>query len=324
MSDAESSIDAGPAGRLHLHAFLPDGEPSAVLQVIHGMAEHGGRYAAVARALNDRGVAVYAPDLPGHGRTVAYGGRRGHFADRDGWQLALAAVLALHGAVRARHPGVPLVVLGHSMGSFLVQHALRQPSYAPDGVILSGTTIDMGPMRALGAALMSLLCTVGSPQAPSALGERLSFAQFNRRFAPTRTAFDWLSRDSEEVDAYVADPYCGHRCSRALWRDLLRAGADLGDPRMLARWPVPMPVLLVAGSEDPVCGGAAGPRQLAEALDRAGRGPVTVRIWPGARHELLHETCRDEVAEVIAGFIGNLCRNRQSKQPLPRTPEDRA
>ena len=296
----------------HVHRWLPDAPPRGVLQIVHGMAEHGGRYGELAAALCEDGWAVYAQDLPGHGRTVALGGVRGHLADRDGWAATLALIAALREHLRNTHPGLPLCLFGHSMGSFLAQYLIRDPAASLNAAVLSATTIDMGPLRALGSASMQLQVWLRGPRAVSALGERLSFHQFNKAFAPNRTGFDWLSRDAHEVDAYVADPDCGHRCTVALWRDLLRAGADLSDGEALTRIPSALPVLLIAGSADPVSQGVEGPRALAAALRRAGLRRVDERYWDGARHELLHETCRDEVIAFLRGWLGNLLARRGS------------
>lgn len=290
----------------HVYRWLPDGPVTALLQIVHGMAEHAGRYRALAEDLTARGVAVYAQDLPGHGRTGEAAGTLGHFADRDGWNHALDCIAGVRAEARNAHPGVPVFVLGHSMGSFLGQYLLGRGGDDLRGVILSATTRDMGPMRGVGALLMRVLAALRGSATPSALGEALSFKAFNKAFAPNRTAFDWLSRDAAEVDAYVADPHCGHQCSLGLWRDLLDAGADLGSPAMLDQVPADTAVLLLAGSADPVSQGEAGPRALAAAYRDAGVSQVDEAYWSDARHELLHETCRDEVISTLGDWVVNL------------------
>jgi alpha-beta hydrolase superfamily lysophospholipase len=283
----------------HLHQWLPP-QPRAVLHIVHGMAEHGGRYARLAARLADDGIAVFAQDLPGHGRTP---GVQGHFADHNGWRLALDAISGVRAELDQRYPDLPRFMLGHSMGAFLMQHLIVEQGEGLSGVVLSATTGDVGPMRGIGLGLLAIEKALRGPRAASRLGGLLGFSAFNKVFAPNRSDFDWLSRDEAEVDAYIADPLCGFACTTALWSDLLRACAGLSAPARLARVPNSLPLLLVAGEADPVCKGAQGPRRLAEAYRAAGVQQVALRTWPGARHELLNESCRDEVMQTLAAWL---------------------
>lgn len=294
---------------LHVHEWSP-GDPVAVVQIVHGMSEHGARYASLANTLAAAGFAVYAQDLPGHGECIAEGDARGHFADRQGWHFALASVEAVKDRLRQQHPSLPLFMLGHSMGSFLVQHLLLDQSRDLAGVVLSATTGSLGPLRAIGLALLRTEVAIKGPRHPSALGEALTFGAFNRRFRPNRTAFDWLSRDPEEVDRYIADPACGFRVTAALWADLLAACSSLNSPRRLRPVDPNLPLLLMGGGADPVSQGASGPRRLAGAYRKAGVQDVTVRIYPGARHELLHETNREQVEANVLAWLRTHLRGR--------------
>lgn len=290
----------GPA--LYTHRWLPDGPPRATLLIVHGMAEHGGRYARFAKALTDAGIAVYAPDLPGHGRTSSPTDL-GHFANRNGWSVALASIHAVHSSIAERDGKRPLLILGHSMGSFLVQHYLVEHGNKLDGAILSAANGDLGMLRAIGLALIRAEALIFGRRHRSALAEALSFKEFNKKFKPNRTEFDWLSRDDAEVDQYIADPLCGFRCTTGLWIDLLKSSARLTDIARLSRIPKTLPVLLIAGSADPASNGATGPKVLEQAYRAAGLKDVTVRIYDGARHELLNETCRDAVTEELREWI---------------------
>ncbi|MBI2383731.1 MAG: lysophospholipase [Gammaproteobacteria bacterium] len=268
------------------------------------MAEHGARYARFAKALTGAGFAVYAQDLPGHGRTAAQE-ELGHFADRDGWAFALAAIDGVRRHVEAQHPDRPLFLFGHSMGSFLLQHHLLERGDGVAGAILSGTHGDLGPARAAGLALMRLEAMLLGARHPSALAEALTFRSYARRFRPRRTEFDWLSRDPQEVDKYVHDPLCGFRCTAGLWADLLSATAHLTDPMRLQRLPRQLPVLMIAGSRDPVSEGERGPRVLEQAYLAAGLADVEVRIYREGRHELLNDTCREQVTAYALVWLRN-------------------
>lgn len=286
-----------------VYRWLPRSKPRAVLHLLHGMAEHGGRYARFAQAAVAAGLAVYAQDLPGHGRSVRSPDELGHF---DSWAQVLLAINRVRERIEKDHPGLPVFMLGHSMGAFLLQDYLVEHGRGLQGAILSATTGDMGPLRLVGQQLLRAEALWRGRRHRSALAETLSFKDFNRRFRPNRTAFDWLSRDAAEVDAYVADPLCGFRCSCALWLALLGAGATLGDARRLARVPQDLPVLLVAGSADPVTGGEQGPRGLERRYRRAGLIDVQTRFYAEARHELLNETCREQATADVLQW----CRDR--------------
>lgn len=285
---------------MHVHRWPPADAPRGVLMIVHGMAEHGARYARFAAAANAQGWAVVAPDLPGHGLTT---GTRGHFADRDGWAFALAAIHRLREHVAARHPELPLVLLGHSMGSFLAQDYVVEHGAGLSGAILSATTGSLGALRTVGWALMQGEAALYGPKHPSRLAEALSFGAFNKAFEPARTRFDWLSRDPAEVDTYVADPLCGFRCSAALWAGLFAAGGSLRAPARLARIPNALPLLLICGSRDPVSRGRSGPELLMQAYHGAGLRDVGLRVYEDGRHELLNDVCRGEVTADLLGWL---------------------
>jgi alpha-beta hydrolase superfamily lysophospholipase len=297
-----SQPDGSP---LHVHRWLPAAAPRGVLLAAHGMAEHGGRYARLAAALTVAGWAMYALDWPGHGRSVRGAEELGHFTDRDGWDYALDTLQRVRTHIDREQPGKPLVLLGHSMGSFLSQHYVVLHGEGLAGLILSATSGSMGALRGPGVLLMKLEAALLGARHRSALAEAMSFKAFNKKFAPARTPCDWLSRDQAEVDAYVADPLCGFRCSAGLWASLLGAGASLRDPARLARIPKSLPVLLIAGTEDAVSGGAHGPELLLQAYRAAGLKDVAARIYEGGRHELLNEipVCRNEVMADLVGWL---------------------
>ena len=270
------------------------------------MAEHGARYARLGAALSAAGFAVYAQDLPGHGRSVREAAELGHVADRDGWRVSLSAINAVRGEIERRHPAVPLVLLGHSRGSFLLQHYLFEHGRGLAGAVFSAGTADMGPLRAFGLLLMRAEARLLGPGHRSALAEALTFKDFNRRFRPARTGFDWLSHDADEVDAYIRDPLCGFRCSAALWIELLEAGGQLRDPQRLARIPKSLPVLLLNGAADPACRFEAGAHALAELYRQAGLSEVTQQVYAEARHELLNDVCRDQVTQDLIAWLQRL------------------
>jgi len=290
---------------LQVYRWTPASAPKAVMLIIHGMAEHAGRYARFAKALTQAGYAVYAPDLPGHGKTALTENDRGHFADRDGWTYVLRAVHEVQRTAQREHARVPVIVLGHSMGGYILQHYVVRYGDRLDAAIFSGCAGGLGPIRRVALALVSAEALLLGARHKSRLGEQIGFKDFARKLKNRRTDFDWLSRDPAEVDAYIADPHCGHRCSTRLWRDLLEACEALTDLERLRRIPKKLPVLIVAGERDVACNGEAGVSLLAQNYQRVGLKDVNLKIYPDARHELLNETNRDEVTADLLDWLNS-------------------
>ena len=274
----------------------------AAVQVAHGMAEHAGRYARFAEALTAAGFAVYANDHRGHGRTAAEADH-GYFADADGWFKVAGDLRRLTERVREDHPGAPVFLFGHSMGSFLVRTYVIQNAEGIAGAILSGTGGDPGLLGRVGLLVARTIAALRGPRHPSVLLDRMSFGSFNKAFAPARTPFDWLSRDPDEVDKYVADPLCGNVFTAGFFADLLTGLAYIHRPENVARVPRDLPMLLFSGDQDPVGDATRGVQQTADAYRAAGLTDVTVRFYPGGRHEMLNETNRDEVTADVRAWI---------------------
>jgi len=281
-----------------LHTWLPEGEPDAVVQVLHGLGEHAGRYARFAAAATGANLAVVAHDHRGHGRHPAV---RGHFADRHGWDLVLGDVLAVNGRIAAQFPGRPLILLGHSMGSFIAQAFLMRHPGQADRLILSGSSFGKRGEMHMAHALAAVLSAFGGRRR-SALLDALGFGAFNRPFRPARTDYDWLSRDEAEVDRYLADPLCGGRFTNRLWHDLTGGLLEITSAIAVGRIPAELPVLIVGGQRDPV-GGERRLEKLAAVYRETGHGDVTLRVYPDARHEMLNEINRDAVTTDVLCWI---------------------
>jgi alpha-beta hydrolase superfamily lysophospholipase len=253
---------------VHGTRWAPDA-PRAVVQIAHGWGEHRRRYARLAGALVGAGYAVWADDHLGHGETGAKGGGLGDLGPR-GMAGVTAAVALLTARVQAEEPGLPVVLLGHSWGSFLSQRLVRDHGADYAALVLSGTT-----RREPGAA---------RPARPAIDGGR----------------YDWLSRDAAEVAAYEADPWCGFENLTVRPADPGRAYLEEGSD---ADIPSSLPVLILNGSDDPV-GGEEGGARLAAAYRAAGLTDVTLIAYPGARHEVFNETNRDEVTADLLAWLG--------------------
>ncbi|MGN1020940.1 MAG: alpha/beta fold hydrolase [Aristaeellaceae bacterium] len=299
------SSTAGPA--LDARLWRPEGSPRAVVQLVHGMAEHIDRYDPVARRLNRAGLAVVGHTHLGHGPRAQ---RQGYFADHDGWQHLIDDVHRLRGIAQEQFPGLPYLLLGHSMGSFVTRCYLQEHGEGLTGALLSGTGHFDGKTVTAALAAANLVCLLGGRKKPSPLIDHLAFGGYSKPFAPNRTDFDWLSRAEAEVDQYVADPYCGFLFTGSGYRELFRGLKRLTDPDALKRMPRQLPVLLISGDSDPVGGMGRGVEQVAREMRDAGMKHVEVRLYPGARHEILNETNRDEVVRDVIIFVEQ-CLNGQ-------------
>jgi alpha-beta hydrolase superfamily lysophospholipase len=288
----------GPDGvRVFYRRWLPETQVRGAVQILHGASEHSGRYGRLAGALTARGFAVYAMDLRGHGRTAESTGI-GRFGG-PGVDRVLDDVQALHLLMAERHPGVPRVLLGHSMGSIIALAAAERDGADLAGLVLSGPLGVAPHLVDMVTALQEAVTVGAGDNALDALGA------FNQRFEPARTRYDWLSRDPAEVDAYVADPLCGDRMplTAAYAAGVFGLAVAAATPEALAKLPDGLPVLLLSGERDPVGGeNAAQVTALADLLRERGL-PVEQRIYPDARHEVFNETNRDEVVADLVAWI---------------------
>jgi alpha-beta hydrolase superfamily lysophospholipase len=309
MQSSTFTLAAADGIELFVYRWLPDAAAKAVVQIVHGLAEHAGRYARLAGALTAAGYAVYADDHRGHGRTARDAAALGFFAERDGWQRCLDDLWRLNRRIAADHPGLPILLLGHSMGSFLAQHFISEHGDALAGAVLSASSGKPPPLAAIGRVVARLERLRLGAHGRSALIHALSFGAYNKPFAPARTPFDWLSRDAAEVDKYAADPLCGFPATVQLWIDLLDALPEIARPARQARIPKRLPIFIISGARDSVSADTKGLQQLLAAYRTAGLERVTHRFYPEARHELFNELNREEVTrDLVAWLDGVIAR----------------
>lgn len=300
MQSSTFSLQASDGLAVHTYRWLPDDGVRGVVQLAHGMAEHAGRYGHLAEALTAAGYAVYANDHRGHGRTAVTEDELGFFAESRGWATVLDDVYRLHQHVRGEHPEVPVYLLGHSMGSFLAQQFLFTFPNAVDGAVLSGTTRSTAVMVEGGATLARAEVARLGPHGRSSALTLAAFGAYNRAFAPTRTDFDWLSRDPEAVDAYIDDPRCGFELTTRMWLDVFSGLRVIRQSERLLLIPPYLPIYVFGGDRDPVGEAGTGVQRLIDAYAEAGLQNVTLRLYEDGRHEMLNETNRDQViAELV-------------------------
>jgi alpha-beta hydrolase superfamily lysophospholipase len=264
-------------------------KPSAWVHIMHGMAEHSARYADLATYLNQQGFHVTADD--------------------HGWNQMVDDQLQLIEHL-SRDNQLPLIILGHSMGSFLAMHTCQR--YAArladrlQGLVLSGSNY-APPWFCNTASLIARVerARLGGGSV-SKLLETMSFGAFNNAFKPVRTEKDWISSDPETVDRYIADPHCGGAISTQSWYDFLRGLADLSAPAAMARINSNLPIYVFSGALDPVGGAGKGVKKLVQMLESAGVKQVSCRLYEGGHHEMLNETSRVEVYADLLTWLDSL------------------
>ncbi|MCT1459600.1 alpha/beta hydrolase [Aestuariimicrobium sp. p3-SID1156] len=292
-----------------IHRWLPDEGPAAgIVQIVHGMAEHGGRYEWLAEQLTGRGWVVIADDHRGHGRTASSTGTLGHFADQNGWNQAVEDLrtVALHEMAQHQQAGskgqLPHVVIGHSMGSLLARDYASRYGSDLSALILTGSPRAAGLVGKAGRALARTYVRVRGPRSEAKQMHKLTFGNFNAAFKPNRTDYDWLSRDTGAVDAYVADPMCGFTSTNALYVDLIGGLERVNNPKLVSTMPRKLPIWIGSGALDPA-GGHRTVKALVKLFKSAGLKDVTAVTWADARHEVFNETNRDEVVEAMLRWL---------------------
>ena len=301
MNHSTFWLTANDRSRLYVNQWLPDGPAKAMIMLSHGMAEHSGRYARLAEALCAAGYGLYAPDQRGHGRT-ADEGTLGLYAEKDGWNKVVGDLASLNQHIGQQQPGLPIILLGHSMGSYIAQAYLLHHSASLNGAILSGSNFQPVALYRAAGVIARLERARQGLRGRSALIDFLSFGSFNKAFKPNRTAFDWLSRDPLEVDKYINDPLCGFRCTNQLWIDLLGGLQQISKASNLAQIDPGLPIMIMGGECDPVSEGKRL-KSLAHALREAGSQNLQLNIYPQARHEVFNETNRDDVTADVLKWL---------------------
>lgn len=265
------------------HWATPDNRPGmGVVVLVHGMGEHVRRYDHLADILNSHGFEVYGHDHRGHGASLGPAQVPGHLGP-NGWRALVEDLNLVIAQARSDHPGLPVVMLAHSMGSFAAQQFLLD--HQVDAVALTGT------------AALDLL------EPALDLSSDLDLSAFNSGFRPARTGFDWLSRDESIVDAYVADPLCGFGIDTASLKDMFAGARRLADPDQLARMRRDLPLYVAVGSKDPVNGELTLLWALVDRYRVAGLDDVTVRVYDEGRHEILNEVNRAEVIDDLVQWL---------------------
>ena len=301
---------------IHVYHWSPDFEIGrGIVHIVHGLSEHAGRYEAFAEELTGEGFQVFAHDQRGHGRTSTNSDGFGYVADADGWRTLVSDTIELGCVERQRFPQLPFYLFGHSMGTYVVQEILGLKPELADAAILSGPNGEAGLLTRIGRLIARVERLRLGRHGRSDLINTLSFGAFNRSFAPNRTSYDWLTRDEQAVDRYIADPCCGFIATNQFWVDLLDAIVAIARPENRARIRRDLPIYIFSGRNDPVNNQGRGAEYLAETLRSMGVRNVSYRVYPKGRHETLNELNRDEVMGHILEWLECLRAYQRASTP---------
>jgi len=292
---------------LHLHSWIP-ADTKAVMILVHGMAEHGARYEKFAKQLNAEGVAVYAPDLRGHGQTAKTVADLGYKEDGDFFGKTIGDLRTLHDRLIEKYPNKPIFIFGHSMGSFLSRAYSSVHGEELSALIISGTGGDPGFLGQVGHFIAKLISIFGKKKESPFL-KKMSFGKFNDEFQPARTDFDWLSRDENEVDKYINDPYCGTTFTSGFWVHFLKGLKYINSVQAYNTTPNDLPIYIFSGSKDPVGDGGKGVKEVYDRYIAEGAENIAMKLYPDGRHEMLNETNQERVKQELLDWLKPLIKS---------------
>ena len=282
---------------------IKDKNTKGIIQISHGMAETASRYQRFAQQLNEEGYIVFANDHRGHGKSAKNIEALGYLGDNRGFELLIQDMATLTDLIKKEYPNIPIYLFSHSMGSFAAQKYIIDYKEKIDGLILSGSNGRQGFLLKAGKLVANIEKTMRGRKFKSKMLDSLVFGSYNKPFASDGTGFEWLSRDTEEVEKYVKDPYCGTLFPTSFYCDFIEVLEDIEDKRNFGKIPKNIPILLISGEEDPVGGFGKGVEELYNRYLKCGVEQVELKLYEGARHELLNEINRDEVTLDILKWL---------------------
>ncbi len=292
-------------GQFELTIWQPEGEPKAVIQILHGMAEHIDRYDQTARDLCAAGYVVAGHNHKGHGPSCGQS-ELGYFYDRDGWLHTVEDAHYVSALLYEKFPGKKLVLLGHSMGSFMAREYAIRYGRELSALVLSGTGYQPGAK----CEFARLLALASPRKKPAKLVNKIAFSGNNKPFEPARTPFDWLSRDEKQVDKYIADDRCGFTFTGGAFADFFGGLCALARVERLSDMPDDLPVYFMSGDRDPVGQMGKGVLTVVNQFRNAGMSDVTVHLYKDARHELFNELNRTEVISDLIAWLNEKMNKR--------------
>lgn len=289
--------------KIHARMCVPDAEPRAIVQIIHGIAEYIDRYDEFMSFLADNGIIAVGTDHLGHGKSIESEEQTGFFAYDNGWDYAVRDEEVLRLAMHENYPELPIIVFGHSMGSFMARTLLIRYPDAFNAAIISGTG-NQGAALVNGGLFMGNLVTgLKGAHHYSKFLNNLAFGSYNKIYDNPKTEYDWLSRDEANVQKYIDDPLCGFIPSCSLFRDMMTGVKFITNKKNLTAMNKDIPVYFMSGDMDPVGECGKGVQKAYNNFLEAGMKDVSIKLYPGGRHEMLNEINKDEVYTDILAWL---------------------
>lgn len=282
---------------------VPDSTPRAVVQIVHGIAEHIERYDDFMRFLAENGIVAVGDDHLGHGKSVTESDELGFFNDENGWDYVVMDEMRLHDTMREEYPDVPYIFFGHSMGSFITRTLIIKHPEVYDAAIISGTGHQSKALIYAGGLLANLTVKLNGAHADGQQLNDVAFGTYLKHITNPRTPYDWLTRDEATVDKYIADPMCGFICRASLYRDMMGGIKFVTTQSNIDKMDKTKPIYFMSGAEDPVGDYGVGVNRAYKAFCKAGLHDIKIRLYPGGRHEMLNEINHDEVYKDILDWI---------------------
>ena len=290
--------------KIHAVRWIPDVEkPACILQIIHGMAEYIERYDDFARFLADRGILVVGDDHLGHGKSVKPGEPYGYFCKEDAPTVLVRDEHRLKKMVQEQYAGVPYIILGHSMGSFITRNYLFKYGSGIDGAIIMGTGMYSKPSLIFGLALAALQGMLFGADHVSKILNIAVFGAYTKRIKSPKTPFDWLSKNEDNVREYINDPLCGFTFTVNGFQTLFELVYNLHDQERLSKIPKNLPLFFLSGADDPVGDYGRSVELAYRSYKEIGMENVQMKLYPEDRHELLNEVDKEDVYGDIYRWI---------------------
>ncbi len=290
--------------KIHAVKWIPDVElPVCIFQIVHGMAEHIERYDEFAAFLAQKGILVVGDDHLGHGKSVPEGGTYGYFCKEDAAGVLVRDEHRLKKIMQEQYPGVPYLILGHSMGSFIVRNYLFNYGSGVSGAVIVGTGMQSKFTLLTARTVTAIQKLFFGPKHVGKFIDKASFGKYNERFSPARTNADWLSRNEENVDRYLADPMCGFVFTLNGFAALFQLIQNCYSAEKIEKMPKQLPILLLSGVDDPVGNYGKSIETVYQSYLEHGMQNVQMKLYEKDRHELLNEVDREQVYGEIYRWI---------------------
>ncbi|MDE6740224.1 MAG: lysophospholipase [Lachnospiraceae bacterium] len=289
--------------KIHAIRWIPEERPVCIVQIIHGMAEYIDRYDEFARYLAGKGIMVVGDDHLGHGKSVRPGEKYGYFCKADASTVLVRDEHRLKKITQKQYAGVPYIVLGHSMGSFIARNYLFRYGTGIDGALIVGTGMQSKPVLLCARILAGIDGALFGADHISRLVDKAAFGVYNKRIDSPKTPFDWLSRNEDNVRRYIDDPMCGFIFTANGFQTLFRLIRNLHDVEKLKKMPRSLPVFFLAGADDPVGDYGRSVERVYKSFKELGMENVQMKLYPKDRHEILNEVDREDIYGDIYRWI---------------------